>query len=135
MSTASSFVTPLVEHDGLVFVSGQLPRIDGQLAYPGQVGASIDIEAARAAAELSARACLSVLRDGVGDRFVRLLKITGFIASAPDFTAQGRVLDAASAIFIDALGEAGVHARSAVGVMQLPHGGCVEIELVAAVRP
>jgi enamine deaminase RidA (YjgF/YER057c/UK114 family) len=66
-------------------------------------------------------------------RIQRILKITGFVACPPEFTAQGAVIDGASEVLIDALGAAGRHARSAVGVAALPHGACVEVELVAAV--
>ncbi|MEV6133389.1 RidA family protein [Streptomyces violaceusniger] len=134
-STPSGYVTPVVVHQGVAYVSGQLPRKDGRIAYHGKVGADVDVESARAAARLCAQACLTTLDSelsGEGGRVLRILKITGFVASAPDFTAQGKVIDAASEVLIEALGDSGRHARSAVGVAQLPHGACVEIEVVAA---
>ncbi|WP_228053760.1 RidA family protein [Streptomyces antimycoticus] len=134
-SAPSSYVTPLVVHEGFAYVSGQLPRKDGQIAYHGKVGADVDLDSAREAARLCAQACLNVLNRELteGRRLQRILKITGFVASGPDFTSHGRVIDAASEVFIESLGQAGQHARSAIGVAQLPHGACVEIEVVAAV--
>ncbi|WP_396916337.1 RidA family protein [Mycolicibacterium sp.] len=134
VNAPSSFVTPIVEHDGIAYLSGQLPRLDGELVHRGRVGDTVDVDCARLAASLAAKACVDVLRAGLGDRFARLLKITGFVASAPDFTEQGKVLDAASQVFTETMGAAGEHARSAIGVAQLPHGACVEIEVIAAVK-
>ena len=135
-SQASRYVTPVVVHEGLAFVSGQLPRRAGQLVCCGRVGAEVDVEAARDAARISASACVSLLEAAVGGRqnIVRILKVTGFVASAPGFNGQPAVIDAASETILALLGEAGLHARSAVGVAELPHGAPVEIELIAAVR-
>ena len=130
----SSYVTPIVEHNGIAYLSGQLPRVGGELVHRGLVGDTIDLETACAAARLAAQASVDLIRDRFGDRFDRVLKVTGFVASATHFTEQGKVLDAASKVVIETLGTAGEHARSAIGVAQLPHGACVEIELVAAVR-
>ncbi|WP_204250208.1 RidA family protein [Mycolicibacterium goodii] len=127
-------MTPVVEHGRTVYVSGQLPRVGGELAHLGRVGVDVDVETAREAARISAQACVDLLRAHLGDRFARVLKITGFVASGPNFTEQGRVVDAASQTLIEAFGDVGRHARSAIGVAQLPHGACVEIELIAAVH-
>ena len=133
MAGPSPFVTPVVVHGGVAYLSGQLPRRDGTLVSPGKVGADVDLPTAREAAGLCAKALLRALEDTPGLRVERILKITGFVASAPDFTAQGAVLDGASEVLLRALGDHGRPARSAVGVAQLPHGSCVEVELVAAV--
>ncbi len=134
----SSHATPLIVHGDVGYLSGQLPRRNGTLQHLGTVGDDVDIDTARAAARLSAQACLDVLDRELGERagpqFDRLLKVTGFIASAPGFTAQGAVLDAASDLFREALGDAGRHTRSAIGVSALPHGACVEIEITVATR-
>jgi enamine deaminase RidA (YjgF/YER057c/UK114 family) len=135
-ATASNRVTPVVVHDGIAYVSGQLPRLAGVLQYQGKVGSDVDLETARIAAALCAEAGYAVLCEVVGaENILRILKITGFVASAAGFNSQGAVIDAASDVFLERLGASnGSHARSAVGVAELPHGAPVEIELVAAVR-
>lgn len=132
----SARVTPVVLHGNLAFVSGQLPRSGGVIQSRGKVGDAVDLATARAAAELCAAACLDVLAGAVGEgNIVRVLKITGFVASAPGFTAQGAVIDGASDMLLARLGpEVGAHARSAIGVAELPHGASVEVEMIAAVR-
>ena len=132
----SARVTPVVLQGELAFVSGQLPRSGGVIQLCGKVGAEVDVTAARAAAGLCAAACLDVLTRAVGEgNIVRILKITGFVASAPGFTALGAVIDGASDVLLARLGpEAGAHARSAIGVAELPHGTSVEVEMIAAVR-
>lgn len=131
----SAFATPVVRYGDLLFTSGQLPRRNGQLMYVGKVGGDVGMEAARAAAMLSVQACLAVLEQelsGEGALF-RIVKLTGYVASALGFGSQGLVIDAASEHLIEVLGERGKHARSAIGVAELPHGACVEIEVVAAI--
>lgn len=132
----SNRVTPVVVHDGIAYVSGQLPRVGGELQYRGKVGSQVDLETARKAARVCAEAGFAALCEAVGrENILRILKVTGFVASAPDFTSQGAVIDAASDVFLDRLGAlTGSHARSALGVAELPHGSPVEVELIAAVR-
>ena len=126
----------VVVHAGTAWVSGQIPRAGGQVMMTGKAGAEISLEQAR----LAARACvlqgLAQLRQTLGslERVERLLKVTGFVASAPGFQQQPQVLDAASELLVEIFGEAGRHARSAIGVAELPRGVPVEIELVVAVR-
>ncbi len=131
----STRVTPVVIHNGVAHVSGQLPRENGVLALRGKVGAEISVAQAQSAAALSINACLEQLRHAIGPqgRIERIIKITGFVASAPGFNQQGAVIDAASDILLDKFGPSGAHARSAVGVAELPHGAPVEIEMIAAV--
>lgn len=133
---ASSRVTPLVAHGGFAFVSGQLPRENGALSATGKVGAEIDLEEAQRAAAICARNGLDVLLGRFDDAdIVRILKITGFVASAAGFNAQGAVIDAASDVLLERLGpERGAHARSAIGVAELPHNAPVEVEMIVAVR-
>jgi enamine deaminase RidA (YjgF/YER057c/UK114 family) len=135
-SQPSSFVTPVVVHAGLAFVSGQLPRRGGELQFRGKVGGTVDLASARSAAVLCAEACIAALERELGGRgrILRLVKITGFVASAAGFNDQPEVIDAASARFLELLGLNGTHARSAVGVAELPHDAPVEIEIIAAVR-
>lgn len=127
----------VVVHAGVAYVSGQLPRLNDELQFAGTVGRDIDLAAARTAARLCALQCLSALEDELGtlDRVERLLKVTGYVACGETFAQQPAVIDAASALFQERLGERGEHARAAVGVASLPRGACVEVELMAAIRP
>lgn len=128
---------PAVVHGGLVWISGQLPRAaDGSLPHLGRLGEDVDLETARKAAELCALQALAALRAAAGslDHVERAIKVTGFVASAPGFVEQPRVIDAASNLLGKVFGEAGRHARSAVGVAMLPRGVPVEIEFVFALK-
>jgi enamine deaminase RidA (YjgF/YER057c/UK114 family) len=100
------------------------------------VGETVDTEAAQRAARICILQGLSCLKAAIGslDRVERILKVTGFIASAPGFVQQPRVLDAASNLLVELFGERGRHARSAIGVFELPRSAPVEIEMVVAVR-
>jgi enamine deaminase RidA (YjgF/YER057c/UK114 family) len=122
-------------HEGMAYVSGHLPKVDGQLSHTGKVGADCSVEDARAAARASALGCLASLEAELGslDRVVQVLKITGYVASAPGFNRQSAIVDAASDAIAQALGPRGEHARSSVGVFQLPGDVPVEIDMVCAV--
>ena len=128
--------TPVVVHQGIAFVSGQLPRFDNVVQYCGKVGDSIDVAQAQQAARLCASQCLAALDRELGglSRVVRLLRVTGYIASAPGFDQQPIVMDAASEYFCEMLGAAGQHARTAIGVAELPRGASVEIEITVAIK-
>ena len=128
---------PVVVHGDTAYVSGQLPWSGGSLVATGLVGADVSVELAESAARCCLLQALAALRAALGtlDRVERILKVTGFVASAPGFRDQPRVIDAASRLLGDVFGEAGRHARSAVGVAELPRGAPVEIELIVAVRP
>jgi enamine deaminase RidA (YjgF/YER057c/UK114 family) len=128
---------PAVIDRGLVWVSGQLPRdAEGGLPVLGRLGDAVDVEAGRRAAALCAWQGLAALRSVTGslDAVARVVKLTGFVASAPGFVEQPRVIDAASGIMGQVFGEAGRHARSAIGVAMLPRDVPVEIEFVFALR-
>jgi enamine deaminase RidA (YjgF/YER057c/UK114 family) len=126
---------PVTIHERLAFVSGQLPR-DGESIVVGKVGAEVDLERGRAASRLCILQACACLTQALGslDRIDRILKITGFVASAPGFNQQPKVIDAASELLFDIFGEAGRHARSAIGVAELPRNAAVEIELIVALR-
>jgi enamine deaminase RidA (YjgF/YER057c/UK114 family) len=126
----------VVVHDGVARTSGQLPRIDGQLTCLGHLGADVTVEEGREAAAVCALNALAVLEAELGslDRIERVLTVTGFVASAPDFHEQPAVIDGASQVLADVFGEAGRHTRSAVGVAALPRRGAVEIEVTVALR-
>ena len=124
----------VVVHDGVARTSGQLPRIQGTLTCLGRLGDDVSVEEGRAAAAVCALNALAVLEAALGslDRIERVLTVTGYVASAPDFHEQPTVVDGASRVLADVFGEAGRHTRSAIGVAALPRGGAVEIEVSVA---
>jgi len=128
---------PVVLNGDLAWVSGQLPwRLDGSLPQ-GKLGAGVSIDDGREAARLCVLNALSVMRQALGslDRIARVIKVTGFVASAPGFVEQPSVVDGASSLLLEVFGEQGRHARSAVGMAELPRSAPVEIEFVFAVNP
>lgn len=127
---------PVTTHAGTAYVSGQLPRAEGGLSATGKVGAEVSIEQAQDAARLCILHGLACLKQALGglDAIARVLKLTGFVASAPGFHQQPAVIDAASRLLTDLFGENGRHARSAVGVAELPRNSPVEIEMIVAIR-
>lgn len=124
----------VVVDQGLAWVSGQLPwQGDSMdLVHTGCLGAAVDLDSGMACARACVLNGLAVLEDALGDldQVQRVIKVVGFVASAPGFSDQPAVIDAASGLLIDVFGEWGRHARSAVGVAALPRGAPVEIELV-----
>lgn len=130
---------PAMQHGDLVFTSGQLPFVDGQLPATGKVGEGeglVDPEEAKRLAGLCALNAIAAVKSVVGDldRVTRVVKVVGFVSSHPDFTGQPGVINGASELLGEAFGEAGVHARSAVGVATLPMDTPVEVEITVAVR-
>ncbi len=122
----------VVVHGGRARTSGQLPRAaDGQLVFPGRLGATVDVRQGAIAARWCALNALSVLRAELGslDRIVRVLTVIGFVACEPGFAEQPAVVDGASRCLVEVLGDAGRHSRSAIGVSALPRGSSVEIEV------
>jgi enamine deaminase RidA (YjgF/YER057c/UK114 family) len=118
----------------LVFTAGQLPIADGRLLATGKVGAEVDVEQARGLARVCVLNALAAVDALVGiDAVVGVVKVVGFVASAPGFTDQPAVLDGASELLAEVFGEAGRHARAAVGVAELPKGAPVEVEFVVEV--
>jgi enamine deaminase RidA (YjgF/YER057c/UK114 family) len=132
----SNGVTSVIVYQGIAYVSGQLPRVKGKLYIHGKVGDEVDLPTSQNAARICAQACLDKLAETVGEEnIVWVLKLTGFVASATGFNQQGAVIDSASNVFIERLGaRAGSHARSSIGVAELPQNAPVEVDLVAAVR-
>jgi enamine deaminase RidA (YjgF/YER057c/UK114 family) len=131
---------PATRSGALLFISGQLPLgPDGKLAdaHVGKVGATVDEAAAREAAALSALNCLAQARAHLGDldRIGHCIRLGGFIHCAGDFTRLAMVMNGASDLMAAALGEKGAHARSTVGVAQLPLGACVEVEAIFEITP
>lgn len=128
--------TPVLIHDGIAYVSGQVSRV-GEDVIGGCLRAGDSLTEAREAARVSALRCLSALADAVSGlgQVRQILNVRGFVKSESSFAAHAQVLDAASEVFLEALGERGRHARIALGVSSIPGGGLVEIELTAAVDP
>jgi enamine deaminase RidA (YjgF/YER057c/UK114 family) len=126
---------PAVRTGNHVYVSGQVPMVAGKLAATGQVGAEVSAEDAKGLARICALNGLAAVHALVGlDQVVRVVKVVGFVASVPEFTGQPGVINGASELFGEVFGEAGRHARSAVGVAALPLDAPVEVELVVEVR-
>lgn len=127
---AANYV-PYTVSGKLVLISGQLPMRDGKVAYTGTLGDGVDIEDGQAAASLCALNLLAQARNACGGdlgKLGRCLKLGGFVASTPDFTDHPRVINGASDLIAEAMGEAGQHARFAVGAASLPFGASVEVE-------
>lgn len=123
---------PAVVTGQYVYTAGQLPFVDGALPITGKVGASVDAETATAQARVAALNALAAVESVAGslDRVARVVKVTVFVASEPSFTGQPGVANGASTLVGEVFGDAGVHARSAVGVAVLPLDAPVEVELV-----
>lgn len=127
---------PAVVSGHLLYISGQLPLKDGNLAYKGKVGDNVTEEEAYEASRIASINALAVISKELGgfDRLKRIAKLTGYIASASGFNAQAAVVNGASDFFFEVLGEAGKHARVAVGVSELPADSPVEIEVIAEIE-
>jgi len=125
---------PAVQSGNYVYVSGQLPMVDGKLPYVGKVGADVTVEQGTELARYCALNALAAIDSLVGlGRIVKIVKVTGFVAAAEGFTALPAVVNGASELFGAVLGEQGRHARSAVGVAELPLGAPVEVEVIAEI--
>ncbi|MBV9010734.1 MAG: RidA family protein [Pseudonocardiales bacterium] len=134
VATPAGTYLPAVRSGSLVFTAGQLPLVGGVLAATGKLGAEVDLQRGQELARTCALAALAAVDEMVGlDAVVRVVKVVGFVASAPGFTAQPAVLNGASELLGAIFGAAGAHARSAVGVAELPLGAPIEIELIVEV--
>lgn len=127
---------PAIRTGNYVYTSGQIPVVDGKLPAVGKVGAEVTASDANALARicvLNALAAAAAAGGGGLSAIRRIVKVTGFVASAPDFSAQAQVMNGASELLLEIFGEAGRHARSAIGVAVLPLDAPVEVELIAEV--
>jgi enamine deaminase RidA (YjgF/YER057c/UK114 family) len=125
---------PAVRTGSLVYTAGQVPFVDGKIAATGKVGGTVSLDEGKALARVCALNALAAVDSLVGvDAVVRVVKVVGFVASAEGFTGQPEVLNGASELFGEVFGDAGLHARSAVGVAELPRGVPVEVELIVEV--
>ncbi|MBO4873468.1 MAG: RidA family protein [Lachnospiraceae bacterium] len=127
---------PGVKSGHLIFTSGQTPKASNNLQYTGKIGKDLTVEEGKEAARLCALSCLAIIRDLAGslDKVKRVVKITGYVNSTPDFTGQPQVVNGASDLVKEIFGEAGAHARAAVGVAALPVNAACEIEMIVEVK-
>lgn len=136
-AAAGAAYHPVVVHDNVAYVSGQLPRDGDRVLVVGQVGRDVDAEEGKRGARIAFIRVLTALRDALGslDRVDRVLKLTVFVHSAADFSGQSQVADGASQLIFDLFGpERGGHARTSVGVAQLPRNAAVEVEATVALK-
>jgi enamine deaminase RidA (YjgF/YER057c/UK114 family) len=135
VATPQAAYVPAVRSGSYVYVSGQLPFVDGKLQATGKLGASVSAEEGAALARICALNGLAAAAAAAGgiDKITRIVKLTGFVASVPEFTGQPTVINGASELLIEVFGESGRHARSAVGLAVLPLDSPVEVELIAEV--
>ena len=134
---AANYINSVISQNQL-FVSGQIPQVDGKPAYIGRLGESLSNEEGTQAAELAALGLLGQLSDALGDdlsRLVRTLRLGVFIASSADFRQQSAVANGASNLLVSALGDKGRHVRTAVGVCSLPAGVAVEVDAIFELLP
>lgn len=126
---------PAVVTGNYVFTSGQLPFVDGKLPRTGKVGVEVSQEDAADLARQCALNAIAAVKSVIADldRVVRIVKVVGFVASAPDFTGQPGVMNGASNLLGEAFGDAGAHARSAIGVAVLPLDSPVEVEMIVEI--
>jgi enamine deaminase RidA (YjgF/YER057c/UK114 family) len=123
--------------NGFLFVSGQVPKEGGQIKFVGKVGREFDLKQAQAAARLSALNMLAHARAFLGgdlDRIERIMKLTGYVNAMPDFTEIPQVVNGASELYLDIFGDAGRHARTAVGVAVMPFDVAIEVEGIFLVK-
>lgn len=126
---------PARRSGSFVYTSGQLPIVDGALSMTGKVGTDVSAEDAAGLARIAALNALAAVHELVGlDDVVGVVKVVGYVASAPDFTGQPAVINGASQLLGEVFGDAGAHARAAVGVPVLPLDAPVEVELIVEVR-
>jgi enamine deaminase RidA (YjgF/YER057c/UK114 family) len=132
VATPAGAYVPAVISGNLVFTAGQIPLVDGSLMATGKVGNEISPEFAKEIAQRCALNALAAVKSVIGDlaRVKRVVKVVGFVASTPEFTGQPGVLNGASELLGKVFGDAGLHARSAVGVASLPLDAPVEVELI-----
>ena len=132
VATPAGSYVPAVISGNLVFTAGQIPLVDGKLMAEGRLGAEISPEQGKEIAQRCALNAIAAVKSVIGDlgRVKRVVKVVGFVASTPEFTAQPSVVNGASELLQAAFGDAGIHARSAVGVAVLPLNSPVEVELI-----
>jgi enamine deaminase RidA (YjgF/YER057c/UK114 family) len=137
MAAPLASYVPVALVGNLAFVAGQVPLSAGSLMWTGKLGSHLDVETGAQAARRCGLQALAALRQALGslDRVQRIAKLTVFVASADGFTEQPKVANGASDLMSEVFGDAGRHARAAVGVNELPLGAPVEVEVIAEIEP
>ena len=127
---------PAVKIGDYVYTSGQIPFVAGELKYKGKVGKEVSLEEGYEAARVCAINCLAALKSVIGslEQVEKIVKVVGFVNSAPGFAERPKVINGASELFGNVFGKAGEHARSAVGVSELPIDAAVEVEIIVKVK-
>jgi len=127
---------PAVQIDKYIYTSGQIPLASGELKFKGKLGAEISESQGYEAAKMCAINCLSAIKGLAGslDNIERIVKVVGFVNSAPGFNQQPKIINGASEFIGEVFGEAGRHARSAVGVNELPIDAAVEVEMIVKLK-
>ena len=127
---------PAVQVENYIFTSGQIPFVNGELKYKGKVGGEVSEADGYEAAKICAINCLSAVKGLAGslDKIEKIVKLTGFVNSAAGFASQPKVINGASELFGQIFGDAGSHARSAVGVSELPMDATVEVEIIVKLK-
>lgn len=136
VATPAGSYVPAVRSGAVVYTAGQLPFVDGALEVTGKVGAAVSAQQGNSLARVCALNALAAIDALVGlDRVVRVVRVGGFVASTPEFTGHPAVIDGASDLLGEVFGDAGRHARAAVGVAALPLDAPVEVELIVEIAP
>lgn len=127
---------PAIRTGNLIFVSGQLPKMEGKIAFRGRIGKDLNLESARRAARACIANILAVLKQELGslEKIKKIVRLAGYINTYPGFNDHPKVMDAASDLLVEIFGEAGKHSRVAVGVVELPLGAAIEMEMIVEVR-
>jgi enamine deaminase RidA (YjgF/YER057c/UK114 family) len=127
---------PAVVTEGYIYTSGQVPIVKGELKYKGKVGQDLDEAQGYEAAKICALNCLSAVKSVAGslDNIEKIVKVVGFVNSAPGFTMQPKIINGASDLLGQLFGEKGQHARSAVGVSELPLNAACEVEIIVKIK-
>ncbi len=127
---------PAIRTGNLVFVSGQLPKVEGKIAFKGRVGRDHNVESARRAAKACFVNVLAAIKAEIGslDRVKKVIRLTGYINTYPGFNDHAKVMDAASDLAVEIFGENGCHSRVTVGVVELPLAAAMEMEAIVEVR-
>jgi enamine deaminase RidA (YjgF/YER057c/UK114 family) len=136
ISPEGTIVDALAIEGSIIYASGQVPFDGSRLTCVGKVPTDVSVEQAQRAAALCAANVLRVVRNALGslDRIDRVVRVTGYVNSAPDFIEQHLVINGASELLLEVFGEAGRHARTALGMAQLPLGAAVEVEMILAIQ-
>lgn len=127
---------PGVKVDKYIYTAGQIPFVNGELKYKGKVGKDVSVEDAYEAAKICALNCLGIVKSLAGnlDNVEKIVKVVGYVNSAEGFNQQPKVINGASELLGQIFGEAGAHARSAVGVSELPMDATCEVELIVKLK-